>query len=276
MDSVFSRLWMLCLLLLGSCAANKPREGWLVIVGGGGTTQSIQERALALAGGPQAKVVVFPQASELAETGAEVCQMWKERGAASAVVADPRQEEEALRLIAQADLIWFPGGVQTRLMDALGLNLPGAIRARYRQGAVVGGTSAGAAVMSEVMITGEIEGGDEQDNGLNFVRSQTVETKRGLGMLDWAIVDQHFLRRRRFHRLLSSVMDHPHLVGIGVDERTAAIVQGTRVEALGEGQVLIVDPREASVAVPANGKPAGGGDFRVHLLREGMSRDLAR
>jgi cyanophycinase len=95
-------------------------------------------------------------------------------------------------------------------------------------------------------------------------------------MLDWAIVDQHFLRRRRFHRLLSSVMDHPHLVGIGVDERTAAIVQGTRVEALGEGQVLIVDPREASVAVPANGKPAGGGDFRVHLLREGMSRDLAR
>lgn len=277
MDSVFSRIGMLwLLLLLGSCAANKPREGWLVIVGGGGTTQSIQERTIELAGGQQAKVVVFPQASELPETGPEVCQMWKERGAASAVVADPGQEEEALRLVAQADLIWFPGGVQTRLMDALGPNLPAAIRARYRQGAVVGGTSAGAAVMSEVMITGEIEGGDEQDNGLNFVRSQTVETKRGLGMLDWAIVDQHFLRRRRFHRLLSSVMDHPHLVGIGVDERTAAIVQGTRVEALGEGQVLIVDPRDASVEVPAKGKPAGGGDYRVHLLREGMSRDLAR
>lgn len=277
MRTGFSSLWVLFLgLWLGSCAANGKREGWLVIVGGGGTTDSIQDRAIALAGGPGARVVVFPQASELAETGAEVCEMWKQRGAGTAVVGDPMQEAEALRLVSEADMIWFPGGVQTRLMDALGSRLPAAIRARYHEGAVVGGTSAGAAVMSEVMITGEIEGADEKNAGLDYVRSQTVETKQGLGMLDWAIVDQHFLRRRRFHRLLSCVMDHPHLVGIGVDERTAAIVQGSRVEALGEGQVLILDARGGSVEVPAKGKPAGGSGYKLHLLREGMSAQIAR
>jgi|688.fasta_scaffold00832_33 cyanophycinase len=277
METRFSR--MLCLLLclwFGSCSSTGNREGWLVIVGGGGTTQAIQERAIALAGGPGAKVVVFPQASELAETGPEVCEMWKERGAGSAVVGDPSQEAEALQLIAEADLIWFPGGVQTRLMDALGPNLPEAIRRRHGEGAVVGGTSAGAAVMSEVMITGEIEGSDEQDSGLNFVRSQTVETKQGLGMVDWAVVDQHFLRRRRFHRLLSCVMDHPKLVGIGVDERTAAIVQGRSIEALGEGQVLILDARDGHVETASKGKPAGGGNYRLHLLREGMPAHLVR
>lgn len=278
MQHLFLRL-SLCLcalacLWLSSCVSNAPK-GWLVIVGGGGTTQAIQERAVSLAGGSGARVVVFPQASELAETGAEVCQMWMERGAASAVVGDPKNEAEAMRLVRESDLIWFPGGVQTRLMDALGPQLPALIRQRYQEGAVVGGTSAGAAVMSEVMITGDVEGEQDGDGGLVFVRSQTVETKTGLGMVDWAIVDQHFLRRRRFHRLLSCVMDHPQLVGIGVDERTAAIVQGTRVEALGEGQVLILDAREGRVEAATKGKPAGGSGYQMHLLREGMQLDLA-
>jgi len=229
----------------GSAQAASPK-GWLLIVGGGGTTDDMYQSALEHGGGPNAKVVVFPQASELPDTGESSAAAWRKNGVGDVRVADTNDEAAALKLVEWATIIWFPGGVQSRLLDALGTKIADAIRKRYQEGALIGGTSAGAAVMPSVMITGEVEGDTGDDGGLTFVRAQTVECKRGLGLIDWAIVDQHFLRRRRFNRLLSCVLDHPQLVGIGIDERTAILVHGFAFEVIGESNVLVIDARDST------------------------------
>jgi len=250
-------------------------KGYLLIVGGGGTTADMYQRAIELGGGPTATLVVFPQASELADTGESSAQAWREAGIdpKNARVADTKDEAAALALVEQSSIIWFPGGVQSRLMDALGTKLPAAIRKRYQEGAVIGGTSAGAAVMSGVMLTGEIEGDSPDDDGLGFERAQTVDTKSGLGLVDWAIVDQHFVRRKRFNRMLSCVLDHPHLVGIGIDERTAILVHGRGFEVIGESNVLVLDARHASKIEAKKGERPTAEGLRLSLLAHGMNFD---
>jgi len=251
-------------------------KGWLLVVGGGGTTDDMYARAIALGGGTDSRVVIFPQASELPDTGESSAAVWRGNGAGEVKVADTKDEAGALALVESATIIWFPGGVQSRLMSALGSKLPEAIKQRYDEGAVVGGTSAGAAVMSGVMITGEIEGDSGEDDGLTFVRAQTVETLHGLNLIDWAIVDQHFVRRRRFNRLLSCVLDHPKLVGIGIDERTAILVHDNTFEVIGESNVLVIDARASQDVSGKKGlRPAATG-LHVSLLAHGMKFDAAR
>lgn len=246
-------------------------KGYLLIVGGGGTTADMYARAIDLGGGAHvAKVVVFPQASELADTGESSAQAWVAAGAAVAHVGDTKDEPAALALIKESNIVWFPGGVQSRLMTALGPNLPAAIRKRYQEGGVIGGTSAGAAVMSSVMLTGEVEGDSPDDEGLSFIRAQTVETKPGIGLVDWGIVDQHFVRRRRFNRMLSCVLDHPDLIGVGIDERTAILVHGREFEVLGESNVLVLDARNAwKIEDPKGERPTAQG-LRLQVLAHGM------
>jgi cyanophycinase len=251
-------------------------NGYLLIVGGGGTTDDMYARAIELGGGASAKVVIFPQASELPDTGESSAATWKEKGAVDVQVAelkDEKSEAAALSMVESATVIWFPGGVQSRLMKALGEKLPLAIRKRYEGGAVVGGTSAGAAVMSGVMITGEIEGGAGEDGGLGFIHAQTVETERGLGLIGWAVVDQHFVKRRRFNRLLSCVLDNPTLVGIGIDERTSILVHGKGFEVIGESNVLVVDAREATGIDAKKGLRPTARGLKMSLLAHGMRYD---
>src|SRR6185295_17336884 len=133
----------------------------------------------------------------------------------------------------------------------------------------VGGTSAGAAVMSRVMIVG----GETAD--LTIVRSGTVLTADGLGLIPGAIVDQHFVRRQRFNRLLSAVLDHPDLVGIGIDEKTAIVVSGSSFEVVGDSNVLVVDARAARVENRADKTPPGAADMKLSVLRAGMKLDLS-
>jgi len=276
-------------LLLGVCAcvsstnlavsppapiARPPTpKGWLLIVGGGGTTDDMYKRAITLGGGADSKVVIFPQASELPDTGESSATVWRSNGAGEVRVADTKKSAAALELVGWASIIWFPGGVQSRLMDALGDELCAAIKKRFYDGALVGGTSAGAAVMSGVMITGEVEGESGDDGGLTFVRAQTVETKRGLDLIDWAIVDQHFLRRRRFNRLLSCVLDNHERIGIGIDERTSILVHGRGFEVIGESNVLVIDAREAHDAESKKGLRPRARGMRMCLLAHGMLFD---
>src|SRR5262249_29686987 len=135
-------------------AANAPR-GKLVVVGGGGTPDPVIARTIALAGGPNARAVVLAQASGRPESGEESVAFWRQKGLANVASLDLADRDAARRAIESADLVWFPGGDQVRLLDAIEqAGLAGAIRARYAAGAVVGGTSAGAAVMSSTMILG--------------------------------------------------------------------------------------------------------------------------
>lgn len=263
----------LLLLALSSCATTRRESGAdvrLVIVGGGGTTEAIQQRALALARGTESRVVVLPQASERADRGEDAAQMWREAGAKEAVnLSDLSDVERARALLSQADLIWFGGGDQSLLMrDLRAAGLLELVRERAAAGVVCGGTSAGAAVMSRVMITGE--GKDE----LVRICADVTATSEGLGLLEGAIVDQHFLARQRTNRLVAAVLDHPELVGVGIDERTALVVENGRGEVVGEGQVMFFDARAAKVEPAGSEQRAAAGPMRVHVLRDGMACEL--
>jgi len=247
-------------------AQSRPK-GHLVVVGGGGVPDVILKRALDLAGGPAAVIVVFPQASELADTGDVAVEMWKKAGATNVRWLALTDAAEARRAVESAAFIWFPGGDQVKLMKALeGTGVPEVIARRYRDGAVVGGTSAGAAVMSPVMLTGDAD--------LESITVGATKTAPGLGLWPDVIVDQHHLKRQRQSRLISIVLEHPRLVGIGIDERTAAIVSGRRFEVIGESSVLVIDARRAAIEPRALGSLSAARDIAVHVLTAGMGMDI--
>jgi cyanophycinase len=267
-----TRSLVLGLGLLASAApaaAQAQPKGHLVVVGGGGVPDAVLRRALDLAGGPAAPVVVFPQASELDETGDVAAEMWTKAGATNVrwlPLTDPAAARQA---VESAALIWFPGGDQRRLMKAFeGTGVPEVIARRYRDGAVVGGTSAGAAVMSLVMLTG--------DTDLKSITVGATTTAPGLGLWPEVIVDQHHLKRQRQSRLISLVLERPDLVGVGIDERTAAVVSGRRFEVIGESSVLVIDARRAAIEPRAPGSLSAARDITVHVLTAGMGMDLGR
>ena len=240
----------------------RPR-GALVIVGGGGMPDPIRDRFVALAGGKQvAKIVVIPTASASADDPAEEAGFldpWRRHEPLSLRLLHTRSRARAddpgfTRAIDEATAVWFSGGDQSKLTAAyLDTAFHRSLRALLARGGVIGGTSAGAAVMSEVMI----EGGDPR-----------AKVGRGFGFLPRAVVDQHFLRRSRLDRLLGVVTDRPDLVGLGIDEATALVVEGDRWSVVGRSYVIACaagrdgqPPRFASFGdgdtgtLPASGLP---------------------
>ncbi|HVL67979.1 MAG TPA: cyanophycinase [Vicinamibacterales bacterium] len=242
--------------------AGAQGPGAVVAVGGGGTTDRIVARTLELAGGREAVVAVLPQSSAVAGAGDSSVKMWLDAGAREAAKVD-FGDPGARAALEAATLIWIPGGDQNRFMKAIeGTGLDEVIRTRHRAGVVVGGTSAGAAVLSALMITGEAD--------LQSLESRKTTLANGLGIWPGAIVDQHFLRRQRTNRLLSAVLDHPKLLGVGIDEATAAILRGDRIEVVGRSAVVVFDAREAKVEENSPGAPVAGTGIRTAVLREGM------
>jgi cyanophycinase len=224
-------------------------------------------RAIQLAGGPAAPVVVLPQASEEADTGDVVSEQWRKAGAQTVAALALDDLVAARKAIEAASLIWFTGGDQVKLMKALeGTGIPDAIARRYRDGAVVGGKSAGAAVMSAIMLTGDAD--------LQSLTVGATKTLPGLGLWPGVIVDQHFLKRQRQNRLLSLVLEHPALVGVGIDEDTAVIVSGSRFEVIGESSVVVIDARRAKVQARAPGARSAASGVTLHVLTEGMGMEI--
>ena len=249
--------------------AQPAPKGHLVVVGGGGVPDVILKRALELAGGPSAPIVIFPQASELADTGDVAAEMWKNAGATNVRWLPLTDAAAARQAVESAAFIWFPGGDQAKLMKAFeGTGVPDVIARRYRDGAVVGGTSAGAAVMSAIMLTGDAD--------LQSITVGATKTAPGLGLWPEVIVDQHHLKRQRQSRLISLVLEHPALVGVGIDERTAAIVSGPRFEVVGESSVFVVDARRAKIEPRPPGALSAARDVTLHVLTAGMGMDVGR
>lgn len=256
-------------LILLACLVFAPVEtpkGHLVIAGGGGTAGAITGKALELAGKSEAAVLVVPQASSLPDAGQSSKKMWQDLGAKSVDILKLDDPKNAVEQVRAANLIWIGGGDQNRLMKAIkDTGVPEAIRQRYRDGAVVGGTSAGAAVMSKVMITGEAD--------LTGVKGGATQTAEGLGLWPHVIVDQHFLKRQRFNRLLSAVIDHPDLVGVGIDEATAVVVTNGKFEVIGASHALILDARRGATKSEA-GQLSHAAGIRLHLLKPGQTFDI--
>jgi cyanophycinase len=255
--------------VVGRAQSRATPKGHLVIVGGGTIGPEILRTALGLSGGASAVVAIFPQASELAETGDNAVDTWKKAGAKTAAWLDTKKPAEAIAALMDASLIWFPGGDQVRLVEAFaGTGIPEAIQRRYSEGATVGGTSAGAAVMSKVMITGDAD--------LQSITAGKTKTIDGLGFWPQVIVDQHFLKRQRAARLISLVLDRPDLVGVGIDESTAVVVSGSRFDVVGESSVVVFDARGAAVSKTADGQLSAGTKLTMHVLRAGMGLDLRK
>lgn len=269
-------------LLSAAPSLAQATRGNLVIIGGGTRPPSVMNLFARLAGGTGGRVLVFPQASERPEAGAEIEQELKALGLGRVTVVPVDREgadsDETLRLAEGATGVYFGGGDQARLMAALqGSRLEQAIARLYRDGAVVAGTSAGAAVMSRVMITGDENRPLSKDDNWQTIEADNVVTNQGLGLLDDVVVDQHFVRRRRYGRLIALVLERPQLLGLAIDESTAAWVKPDRTfEVVGDGPILVVDAAEATTARDEAGYGLRGSDLRLHVLRAGAQYDLTR
>ena len=258
------RILVAVLLLIPTLAF--AQAGALVVVGGGGTGPDIVAKTLALAGGKNAIVAVLPQSSAVADAGVSSVKMWLDAGAreAAKIAFDDPAAAGALR---RATLIWMPGGDQNRFMKAIaGTGLAEIIRERHRAGATVGGTSAGAAVLAEFMFTGDAD--------LTSLTAGATVTAKGLALWPEALIDQHFLKRQRDNRLISAVLDRPNLIGVGIDEGTAVIVQGKSFEVIGRSSVVVVDARDAKVEKTAKGGLHSGRDVKLTILRAGQKFSL--
>jgi cyanophycinase len=260
-------------------ASGPATSGTLFIVGGGTQPIPLVQEFVRRAGGDTARIVVFAMASTVGEkSGEETAARFRTMGAHARNVWITREQantDSVARLLDGATAVWFGGGDQNRLTAVLrGTVTERAIRARFDRGAVIGGTSAGAAVLSTPMITGD-ELGQRRDSSEAWTRVSrgSVAVDSGFGYLTTAIVDQHFLRRKRHNRLLSLVLAQPPHLGVGIDEGTALIVESSglwRVE--GASSVLIVDAREAQRTADS-AAVLGASGAKMHLLPAGSTYD---
>ena len=255
------------------------RRGWIIPIGGAENKENdrrILERFVRVSGGDEADIVVIPTASRVHETGARYEEVFREIGAKRVTVMDfdtrrDCHEPGRLERIREASGIFFTGGNQLRLTTLLG-GTPVAklIRLRNARGVTVGGTSAGASILSEHMIAS----GDE---GMSMVAG-SVRLAPGLGLTNRFIIDQHFRQRDRFGRLLTALAYNPFAVGIGLDEDTAAFIgPDETVEIEGSGGVAIVDGSEvtySSIDSAEEGQPVCMLGLRVHMLVAGATFNL--
>ena len=216
-----------------------PRNGSLVVVGGGMRDLAIVDRFLRLAGGPDAPIVVIPTAGG----GERYGQYWsglrlfKAGGATNLTVLHTTDRAEAdteafVQPIRRARGVWFSGGRQWRLADAyLHTRVHEEIRAVLDRGGVVGGSSAGATILGSYLARG-----DTQNNTIMM-----GDHEEGMAFLRGVAIDQHLLRRNRQFDLIEIVDARPDLLGIGIDEDTALVVEGDEFEVIGQSYVVIYD-----------------------------------
>jgi cyanophycinase len=234
---------------------------------GGAAGPALLGRFVALAGGPAARIVVIAAASASpAELEDEYESAFRRLGAASVHplrLADRAAANEPSPLLREATGVFFTGGDQQRITSIIGGTATDSLlQTLVAAGAVVlGGTSAGAAMMSGTMIVG----GD----------GHAVSTGPGLEFLSGVVIDMHFAERGRLNRLLSAVARYPHELGLGIDEDTAILAEGDRFEVLGNGSVTVVDAGCATdIRVRGDGPVALAG-ARVHVLPAGCTFELA-
>jgi len=275
-------LGVLTLILAAPPAAAGPK-GHLFIVGGGDRDEPLMRRYVELAKGyGTGKFVIFTMASSVPlEVGPELVAEFRKYGVADVAYYQLTREEamrpESVRILDGVSAIWFSGGDQAKQTAAL-LDTP--IHARmlelYAEGCLIGGTSAGAAVMSEFMITGDEKRTDNKEGTWEVILADNILHTRGFGFVKNAVIDQHFVTRKRHNRLISVVLENPALVGVGIEESTAVLVRpGGEYEVLGDGQVIVYDARRAKTTKSPDGH-LGGYGLTFQVLLPGDTFDLAK
>ena len=218
-------------------------QGQLVIIGGAEDKDGdciILREFVRRAGGVKARIVVMTVATELPrEVGEDYTKVFERLGVEEVRIVDTVTREDAssssyLEAIEKATGVFFTGGDQARITSILkDTEIDKLLHKRFAEGIAIAGTSAGAAMMPDVMI---VEGDSETNP-----RIEIVEMDRGMGFLPGVVIDQHFAERGRLGRLLSAVAQQPVVLGFGIDENTALVVNNNELEVIGEGAVTVID-----------------------------------
>ena len=252
----FALLFLLC----DMAGANER----LVLLGGGPRPPEALSRFAEWAGGRKARILVIAWASSDPSGSFESLRddfapyRLGDMDLAPSPPLGPGARSDLSRQIERATGVFFAGGDQGRIMDVLrDTSLLASLRARYAAGVVFGGTSAGTACMSSLMITG--------DGDFTVIDADSVGVRAGLGLLPNVILDQHFIKRQRQNRLFGLILRHPGRLGLGVDEGSALLVRDNRhAEVVGQAPVMVVDGREER------------GSLVVSLLRPGDRFDIKK
>lgn len=232
------------------------REGKLFIIGGGSRPETMLKSMIQISGIDSAGyAVVLPMASEETDTASYYSSIqFIELGIKNIFAMNFQNAEdmgpERLDSIRNAKLIYISGGDQNRFMKIV-LNSPvyDAIHQAFKNGALIAGTSAGAAVMSKKMITGNEIKHPEYTGNFRTIESNNIEIKEGLGLNKSIIVDQHFIKRMRMNRLIATCLENPMETCIGIDESTAILIEGDKATVYGESQVIVLKHTTAETKI---------------------------
>jgi cyanophycinase len=254
-------------------------RGYLMPIGGAeekGKNPRILSRFVDICGGDAARIVIIPTASRLPDTGAVYADLFMDLGAERALFTNINErgdcdDELLLEEMDNATGIFVTGGNQLRLSGILGGTPVGQrLRRLNAEGIPVAGTSAGAAMMSQHMIAGGASGISPKEDGVNLAP--------GIGLTNTAIIDQHFSQRDRLGRLLTALSYNPFLIGIGIDEDTAFLIDAdNQCEVVGSGSVTILDASQLSHSSRSSadsGAHISLVDMRLHVLVEGGEYNL--
>ena len=262
-----TNIYILIAIFFISCSVSNDEvndvspDGKLFIIGGGHRSEALMDRLAKEAGVYEGgNIVILPMSSSVPDSaiiwsGESFLELGIEperiKGYNFQLGEEPKKEW--LESLREAKLIYISGGDQNRFMDVVEDSpIKDAIIEAYNKGAMVAGTSAGAAVMSEKMITGDELRYEEYHPTFRTIETENIELKPGLGLITTAIIDQHFVWRSRYNRILTAILEHPELLGIGIDESTALLVEGDTAEVVGVSQVLVFRNPERSSIVHNN------------------------
>jgi len=251
-------------------AVKGPERGALVIVGGGKVGSEILGRLFALAGGKDAPLVVIPTAGGQDEYPADWSgiKMFKDFGVTNITVLHTKDRavadsEAFVRPITTAKAVWFVGGRQWRLVDAYAhTRTQREVERVLERGGVVAGSSAGASILSSYMVRGAREN--------NFIM-MAAGYEEGFGLIKGVAIDQHMLTRNRQDDLEEVVAKHPDVLGIGLDESTAIVVQGQEFEVVGASKIAIHDGR-----IVKGAQERTGGKKKYFFMGPGEKYDLTK
>ncbi|HNW58297.1 MAG TPA: cyanophycinase [bacterium] len=257
-------------------AGGKAHRGYLMIIGGGDKPMDAMQEFVNRCQG-QSILIITSASEDPIEYGTFLTGQLRQCGAEQITmrhIIEPAvaNSDSIVALIDAAGGVFFTGGDQDRLMNRVGhTRAEQALdRLYFERGGIIGGTSAGAAVMSEVMITGNELVNKDSTNIFHSIQAKNVETKRGFGFVKNAIIDQHFMMRKRHNRLIGVVLEHPGLPGIGIDEEGAILVYPDgHFRVYGLDAVIVYDARKAKQIRTSDQGLLGGRNLKVDLLLPG-------
>ncbi len=264
---------------------NKPltiqerAKGKLFIIGGGGRPDAMVDSLIRISGiGEKGYMLVLPMSSSIPDTSAYYSSLqFREMGVSNIHTFNIQEAESVseprLDSIRKATLIYITGGDQRQFMEIVrDTKVHQAIMDAFLDGATVAGTSAGAAMMSRKMITGDELKHPEYTGDFRTIEADNMIIKPGLGLLEKVIIDQHFIRRMRMNRLLTVVLENPGYTGVGIDESTAILVHKNMARVIGESQVIVV--RNSNEEVHRDNGLLKGKGLSLSVFTEGESFSL--